>query len=425
MNDIESSKNSYWSNVGLVLSGTLVAQAIPVLGSLVIARLFLPESFGEFAVWLSLVMLFSLIITGRYEMSLAIVEGSESKKIGVISIIILAFALSIPLFLITLLFWSLFFSEDIKLIFLLLILPASIAQAMINIWDFWAGAEGNFKKLNAIRIFQSSSILSCQILLGMINASSMNLILGQLFGVVLTVVFCVFNMRISIQDFKINYSNNEIRKFYKKYKRFLIYTLPASTMNTLGVNIPVILIAIRFGSEIAGFFALTIRVLGAPISVIGRSILDVFRKQAASAYRKKGNCKSEYLQTFWALSIFSVVISIVGLLFINDIFILAFGDVWATSGLIAVWLIPMFALRFIASPLSYIFFLTQKQNIDLIWQSTLFISTIIAFTLFETYRDSIVSYSYFYSFLYIIYLFLSYKLSLGNKISSQNLDHDI
>ena len=55
----------FWRSVGLVLTGTAVAQAIPVLGSLVLARLYAPAAFGVFAAWLGAAALAAVALTGR------------------------------------------------------------------------------------------------------------------------------------------------------------------------------------------------------------------------------------------------------------------------------------------------------------------------------------------------------------------------
>ena len=46
--DVKSASNvaRFWQSVGVVLSGAAVAQAIPLLGTGVIARLYLPEEYG-------------------------------------------------------------------------------------------------------------------------------------------------------------------------------------------------------------------------------------------------------------------------------------------------------------------------------------------------------------------------------------------
>src|SRR3546814_13032769 len=65
-----------------VLSGTLVAQAIPLVGKLIVARLFAPADFGVFAAWLAIVNVLPVVLTARFESSLAVVHDGEPSDIA-------------------------------------------------------------------------------------------------------------------------------------------------------------------------------------------------------------------------------------------------------------------------------------------------------------------------------------------------------
>jgi O-antigen/teichoic acid export membrane protein len=75
----------------------------------------------------------------------------------------------------------------------------------------------------------------------------------------------------------------------------------------------------------------------------------------------------------------------------------------------------LFALRFIASPLSYVFYIAGKQNIDLLWQIGLLIVLLCALWLPNSMNSAVIAYSYAYSVMYLIYLGLSYRSSKGIK----------
>src|SRR3546814_16936536 len=60
-------RSTFWKKTASVLSGTLVAQAIPLVGTLIVARLFAPADFGVFAAWLAIVNVLSVVLTARFE----------------------------------------------------------------------------------------------------------------------------------------------------------------------------------------------------------------------------------------------------------------------------------------------------------------------------------------------------------------------
>jgi O-antigen/teichoic acid export membrane protein len=97
------------------------------------------------------------------------------------------------------------------------------------------------------------------------------------------------------------------------------------------------------------------------------------------------------------------------------LFVVAFGEPWRQAGIIAIWLMPMFALRFVSSPLSYVFYIAGKQHVDLVWQSALLAMTLASFMLTSSFEIAIKFYSAGYSLLYVIYAILSYHYSKGSR----------
>ena len=61
---------TYWRNLSLVFFGTVIAQALPVIGSLILTRQFLPAVVGTYSAWLGITLFLSVCLTGRFETSL-------------------------------------------------------------------------------------------------------------------------------------------------------------------------------------------------------------------------------------------------------------------------------------------------------------------------------------------------------------------
>jgi O-antigen/teichoic acid export membrane protein len=80
----------------------------------------------------------------------------------------------------------------------------------------------------------------------------------------------------------------------KRYVEFPKYSLPAQLLNTIGGSLPVLLIGAYFNSMEVGYYAMTMNVLGVPISVISIAIRDVFRQRANEEYIKTGSCLKIY-----------------------------------------------------------------------------------------------------------------------------------
>ena len=410
------SKKLFWKNVSVVFSGTVLAQIIPILGSLIIARLFIPEAFGQFAIWLSFVLMFSVICTGRYELSLSVESDGKPRLYGVAANLLVVIITSIISTL--LISFFIFFSINFGItnIQLYLVVVSGGLMASLNIWQAWAAADGRFPQLSKMRIVISFAIFIFQVGVGFLIPSINTLILGQLAGVFIGILYSFYLSPLQSEYYLVR-SYKKLANYLVKHRRFFIFSLPADSINSISSQLPILIIGAKYGADIAGFLAMTIRALGAPIGLLGRAVLDVFKRHASVAFRKNQECRDHYIQTFKVLTLMSISVMPIILLYSEELFTFAFGETWALSGTIAIWMLPMFLLRFVSSPLSYMFYLANKQSIDLVWQITLLLMTIITLYFASTYKYALIYYASGYSCLYVVYLFISYRLSCGDKKS--------
>lgn len=405
----------FWRSVASVLTGTALAQVIPVLGALVLARQYAPVQFGMFSAWLGAVLLLGVVLTGRFEAALAIEPDGEPRRVAAISTlatimigacvsgVALAIAMAVDPG------WA----NSIPVLLIAVSVPAATAVAAAQTWQSWAAAEGLYRELSMMRISQGAAVTVLQIAAGLLHSTASALALAHVLGVMLSLVVSARLMPIgALPEGKLPAITSA---FWRRQKRFPLLALPAAAVNVAAVQLPILIIASRFGAEIAGLLAMTMRILGAPIGLLGKSVLDVFKRHAASSFRDHGECRSDYVQTFKVLGLGSLAFSLIMAISSETLFAVVFGETWRGSGVIAVWLLPLFALRFIASPLSYMAYIAGKQHVDLLWQILLLGMTLASLNIAQRYDLALQAYSAGYTVLYIIYLALSYRFSLGEK----------
>jgi O-antigen/teichoic acid export membrane protein len=150
--------------------------------------------------------------------------------------------------------------------------------------------------------------------------------------------------------------------------------------------------------------------------LLGRSVLDVFKQKASEDYVKLGNCTSIFVKTFKTLTLLALVPTVLLFFLSPVVFSFVFGEEWQIAGEFAQILSVLFFFKFIASPLSYMFNIAEKQHLDMLWQIGLFIATVISFYVGVQKDDikfALICFTASYSFLYIINLYLSYVFSKG------------
>ena len=405
----------YWRNVGSVLTGTMLAQMIPVAGSLVIARQYAPSDFGVFSAWLGMVLFLAVVLTGRFETALAIEDDGEPRRLAFVST--LATACLVAGAAVTILGVGTAVAPGMTgsfpAILIVASVPTALAIATAQTWQSWAAAEGRYRQLSLMRFAQAGAVTLIQIAVGAFQASAGALAIAHLLGVIVGLAVSARLMPVGV--FPDGQSLATIRSFWYRHRRFPLIALPAGAINTAAVQLPVLIVASRFGAEIAGLLAMTMRILGAPIGLLGKSVLDVFKRHAAASFRERGECRSEYLRTFKVLALGSLAFCVVMSIASESLFALAFGEAWRGAGTIAVWLLPLFAFRFIASPLSYMTYIAGKQHVDLVWQFALLGMTLASLYIPSDYQLALQAYSAGYSMLYVAYLVMSYHFSLGER----------
>jgi hypothetical protein len=155
----------------------------------------------------------------------------------------------------------------------------------------------------------------------------------------------------------------------------------------------------------AGLFALTERMLTAPVSLLAASVLEVFKRQAVQNFRRWEIASMRSKRPGPRHSFGPPVY----LRIRPGLYAWAFGEPWREAGNFAHPGTAVFLN--VASPLSYVFFVAGKQKVELMWQVALFITTITLFLAPLTLKQILWNYTICYSLLYLVYLFMSYRFA--------------
>ncbi|WP_151943800.1 lipopolysaccharide biosynthesis protein [Aliarcobacter butzleri] len=410
-------KSEFSRNVLTLMTGTTIAQAIPIAISPILTRMYTPEEFGVFALYLSIIMLFSSLVAGKYELSILIPKHEKDAKSLVLLSISISFIVSLVLFIITLIFIeqiiSLLKNNDIR--YWLYLAPINIfIISTVSILYYYNNRNKNYRSLSSNQILQSSTQGFTNIIFGFITSLKSGLILGTFLGNVSSFFYLIFKTKKYFKDFSFNkYRLYILSKKYIKFPKFMIVS---GFLENLSAQLPVFMISSFFGSYILGLFSLSQRIVKVPLGIIGSSIGNVFRQEAAKHLNENGTCRKLFVNTLKKLLIISTIPFILFYFIAPELFGFVFGKEWYKAGEYAQILTILFYFQFITSPLSNMFMIAQKQQYDLILQIYLVISVfcsfIIGYKIFNSIEYSLYIFTTFYSIKYFIELTLSYKFTL-------------
>ncbi|MCZ7675604.1 MAG: oligosaccharide flippase family protein [Roseovarius sp.] len=152
-----------------------------------------------------------------------------------------------------------------------------------------------------------------------------------------------------------------MRRALSAHRRFPLYSTWDALATNASTQVPVLLIAtFAIGPE-AGFLMLAMRVVGAPLQMIGNAVSQVYLSEAAASWRRNELhtlTKRVARNMFLFVSVPVFVGTVLAAPFFGDIF----GEHWKRSGEIALWLAPMMAVRAIVNPISMVMNVVGKQR---------------------------------------------------------------
>ena len=404
------------SNLNILIIGSGISQAIPIIIAPFITRVFSPEEFGAFSLIISWSMIFAVVSTGRFELAIALPRLAKNA----VNIALIAIIYSLIFFLISWFTLILVSKNEIvlhgqiySLDFVHWVPLISFFLGLYQIIYYFNIRNSRFPFLAKAKVLQSSVAGCSQLSMGLLKFSTLGLILGQIGGLILSLWYLVRSSDIRKHLTINNKSLTRLWWLAKRYKKFPLILSPSHMIGSLSPLIPIIYIGIFYNAAAAGFVALVQRVVGLPLVIIGGSFGDIFKQKAGEEYRAKGNCKDTYDSTLRQLILVSFAPFILFYLSAPVLFPLIFGVQWAVAGEYAQALIPMYFFRFISSPLSFMYMIAEKQFHDFWLQIAIVTVSVSSFVFTTSITSSLNTFSFGYSIIYIVNIAITRHFSRG------------
>ena len=362
-------KHTFVMQVATLMSGTALSQGILFAATPLLTRLYSPEEFGIFALYLAILAPISMISALRYETAIMLPEDNEDAK----ALLSLSILLTIFTTLFVLLMIIIF--EDIIILHLtdkiglfLWVVPLGVFfSGMFQILSTWNTRNELYKNIAQSNVLRSSAAVSTQIGAKTIIPFDGGLIWGNLIASVIasgTLLYKAIKQQ-SLRLNKLSYSR--IKMNAKEYDKFPKYQTFASFINSLSLVMPVIFLSFFYSSEIAGYYALANRVLMAPVALISGSIRNVYYQKASRKFNLNESIKNLYVKTTLNLLKIGFIPFFIVAIFAEPIFIYLFGDKWVISAVFTQILFIMTIMSFINPASAMTIYILGLQRFSLIF----------------------------------------------------------
>ena len=392
-------KKSFSFSVITLVTGTTIAQTITVASVPLITRLYTPEDFGIFTVYLSIIALLAPLMSGRYELAIPIASAIENA----LELIVLCLVLILWMTLLSSLgVWLL---SDFIIMrtntpglrpFLWLIPFCLFGMGLYQVFYNLALREKFFSAIARTKFIQSLGQALLQVGIGCFNLGILGLIAGDIFGKTAGSASLAWRNRLNIKGRLQKITLVGIKSVAGQYKYFPIFTSSSTLLNTAGLQVPNFFLAASFGPEVVGWFALSQRLLGLPLTLVGLSLAQVFYTEVAQRLREQpAMVKPLFFKTmrYSLLMTAPIVLLALGSPWLFAIF---FGENWAEAGKYTIYLIPMYIFQFVIST-NNLLLVAGFNHWQFCWDTARLISIIIIFMFAQKFHWSpasvIISYS--------------------------------
>lgn len=413
-------QSNFARSVLTLMTGTGLAQLLPILLSPVLTRLYTPQEFGVFALYGSICAILAVLVTGKYELAI-VVPRHDSEAINLVALTIVSSLLVSLILLGVILVWdepiiSLLGHPEIRS-WLYLVPFTTLILGSYYALNFWANRRSRYKHMAISRVLQSGGSSAIQLAAGVSRVGMLGLILGQLLGQLVSALYLAGSLP---RDERALFRRIRLKRMACVARRHIGYPkfmVPGQAMSVGASEMPLLLLTVFFGAGVAGFYSLAQRVMAAPLSLVASAIGDVYRQRAAGEYASKGECLDIFLGSFKRLVMLAFLPMLPVLLFGPWLFAFVFGDAWRAAGEIASLLSVLVFFQTLSSPLSSTVLLPGWLHLESFWQFARLCAAGLVFYICDHfgvgYKFAIIAHVCAFSCLYVLHSYFQYRAARG------------
>ncbi|MDG1755080.1 MAG: oligosaccharide flippase family protein [Rhodothermales bacterium] len=367
--------SSFRAPVIKLLSGTGVAFLIGYLAKIVLLRIYPAEYWGiadYIVTWVTILVPLSSL---RYEDALMLPENRRTSAHAYL-LAISTVVISTVLLLVLIAFFPPvieFFAEREIGRWALFLPLALFANRVAKISELWLSRQESFGTISIGQIVQSGSMTTIRVTSGLIGPGPGGLLWGFIGGYLLSTASYLKRVWNTLKDsLQGPVKKQELNYVARRYRKFPLFTMPAALLSALITRMPFLAIPEFFDWEIMGQFSQGFNVLFVPLSLLGSSVAQVFFVRAVEVNRagKLAQFSANVHGRLVLMSIFPVSILMVAG---GDIFHALFGAEWRVSGDFLLWIAPWIMLSIVASPMTRLFDVLERQKLEFITVFVMFI----------------------------------------------------
>ncbi|HYW95259.1 MAG TPA: oligosaccharide flippase family protein [Bacteroidales bacterium] len=358
-------RSEFLNNVFTLVSATSVAQGISILIYPVLSRLYSPDDFGLFALYMSITTITTMVATGKYELAVMIPrKDSDGAALSLLSA-----SLAIVFSLLLIVFVAIFhhniaqwFGNQAIEHWLYFVPASTLLVSVLQISSYWSNRKKIYRRIARANLGQS--VVNSGIKLSTAKAISAGggLIAGALAGQVTGTLWFVTGIWRKQKHHFTGVKRSEMRRLAYEYRLFPRYNMVHYVINNFSTNLPVFVLSSYFGSTVTGLYSLGFMMINRPANLLTSSFTQVFSQRIIEKYNSGLEISTDVKKLVTRLLLLAAGPFVAAAFFGPSLFSFFFGKEWSQAGQFMQILLPWLLVVFVSAPLSFLPDVLSRQR---------------------------------------------------------------
>jgi len=342
-------------------SASALAQLIPMLAAPLLTRWYGAAELGHWALFAALAANLGTVACARFEY--AIVLPRRAAEAALVLRLSLLVALGVGILCAVAVGVALCFRERLGPLrplggLLGWLPPVVMLGGALQALTLWSNRQRNFGLIAQTRVLQQASTTALQ--LAAHAGGLMALVLSQVLGALLAPAWLWRRgpaLRLGRWP-----RWAALKRLASRYRQFPLINSPHAFVNSLQETLVIAVIAALASPAAAGYYAITVRLVKAPASLVGGAMSELLLGELARGWQQGEDLRPQLRKTIRLLALVALPPAVVLLIWAPRLFGLALGPPWSEAGDYARWMTPYVWAHFIAAPLTVAPMVTGRQR---------------------------------------------------------------
>lgn len=381
--------SGFLQSLVILATGSLIAQLMVAGEQLILPRIFTAEVLGIYTFLIAFPQACIGTICGRYDLTLVYEEDEGNifalVKLNMLLCLLLSTVLSIGYGA-----YLYFFRQEYRRF--LYLIPAIFlylfSYGITSMLNSYNNRYRQYKTITQMHLLRTFAQCFGTVGLGVLFAIILRNDSVSLHVSILVIPYCMgmffgvtsqAKLLLSHRKEIAAVSLTEVWKIAVKHKKQPLVSAPAIFANGFSYSLVTMMINNLFGATVTGYYGLSTKLLGMPITLISGNLSKVYMEEAAREYKSTGRFTKAFNKSFLFLTVMAIPMFLCMYYLAPPVCGFLFGSKdWQIAGEYIRILSPMFTLRFVATALSPGLYVCKKQGLEFVSQVSLLVVTAIS-----------------------------------------------